>query len=310
MNVDVIWGANKNTDIQSLVKMNIKNIFIGYIGNCLNKKYPANFVSLNRRGLDANFTKYDELCTFLSTISHNNIKAVVTFNGLYTEEQYKYILEDIKVVSEFDSVEGIIVNDIGLLLRLKNINYKKKIIISTGGTIFNSYTIEFYKQLGATEFILDRQLKVKEIISILERNKDVNFEIFLLFGNCLLIDGFCSFLHVNTKDSLFGNFFCPCDVIKNMQENKQFFIHQKTNKTKKIAFKKTYVGVVCNLCLLKKLKKYNNIKYKIVTRNFINFNYEKFINKLQFNSTENPKKIFKDIFEIECNNDYCYFSDM
>jgi collagenase-like PrtC family protease len=305
MSIDFIWGANQTTDIESLAKIGIKQVYIGYIGNS-SKHYPPNFVLLNRRGAEANFFNKKDLCSFLSRMSNNNITATVTFNGLYTPEQYDCIMEDIEFISKFDVITGIIVNDIGLLLRLKQNKYNKKIIISTGGTIFNSSSIEFYKQFGATEFVIDRQLKYEELISIIEKHKDVNFEIFLLGAECLFVDGFCTFLHFDIKESSFGNFICPCCEIRWNQQNNNFSVYG--NKKEQFIFKNGFQA--CNLCLVNKLKKYKNIKYKLPTRSFNNKRQKKILDKIEYikNGNMEIKTIFKDIFEIECTNTNCYYS--
>ena len=305
MNIDIVYGANQSTDIESLVKIGIKHVFIGYVSSSINH-YPHNIVTLNRRGTEANFIGYNQVSKFLSAISDTDMTVTVTFNGLYTHQQYHYIMEDINLISRFDKVEGIIVNDIGLLLRLKESNYKKKIIISTGGTIFNSSSIDFYKQFGATEFVIDRQLRPEELIPIIEKHKDVNFEIFLLGAECLFVDGFCSFLHFDIKENSFGNFICPCCEIRWNQQNSKFFACGE--KKEKFMFKRGFQA--CNLCLVNKLKKYKNIKYKIPTRSFNYERQKKILDKLEYIENENLdlKAIFKDIFDMECTNTNCYFS--
>ena len=183
------------------------------------------------------------MSTFLSAISDTDMTVTVTFNGLYTHQQYRYVMEDINLISKFDKVEGIIVNDIGLLLRLKESNYKKKIIISTGGTIFNSSGIDFYKQFGATEFVIDRQLRPEELIPIIEKHKDVNFEIFLLGAECLFVDGFCSFLHFDIKENSFGNFFVLVVKYDGINKTVNFLFAEK--KKKSSCLKEDFKLVIC-----------------------------------------------------------------
>jgi collagenase-like PrtC family protease len=73
-------------------------------------------------------------------------------------------LDTVNKVSRLDGVRGIIVNDIALLLILREKKYSKDIVISTGGTTFNADTVRFYKSLGAKRIILDRQLSVRTLL--------------------------------------------------------------------------------------------------------------------------------------------------
>ena len=43
MSIDFIWGANQTTDIESLAKIGIKQVYIGYIGNS-SKHYPVTWI--------------------------------------------------------------------------------------------------------------------------------------------------------------------------------------------------------------------------------------------------------------------------
>lgn len=320
MSIEFTIGVDPGANLVDLKKLGIKSVYCGYIDTESANKWPPEFSTLNRRNLKGSFVGEQNIKEFLLEAEKNDINVNITFNALYIPEQYDSILKDIEFVSSFNAVKGIIVYDIGLLLRLRKIKYSKKIIISTLGTIFNSSSINFFKQFGATEFVLDRQVKAEEIISILNNHKDIKFEVFLVFSNCLFIDGFCSLMHCleSTEDNKrynLNNLIINCELVRRSQQDKTFVIKgskDSVNKYKdKLVFKYNNMEAGCNLCLINKLKKYNNVIFKIISRARYDIVYPKIaaqINKLKDGNID-TKAIYKEIFNHECDGRGCYISD-
>ena len=192
-------------------------------------------------------------------------------------------------MSSFPSVKGIIVGDINLLLKLKEIGYDKTITISTIGNVFNDYAIEFYASLGATRFIFDRQTTAKEILHVLNKYPIYEYEIFLQLGiGCSFIDGYCNNVYINNSA------FCTPFPIKTSYK--------------------------CSLCLLYYLKKYDNVSLKLNNRgskvfaqglSLVNL-LERILNKnLDFNGYKQLcKKILKKYRNIDCNPNICLCRDL
>ena len=144
------------TPTDSLVEFslkNIKTIYVGFYDDYSEKKWPVAFNTINRRGEGGSFFGKKAFSSFIKKAEKYNVSVYVVFNVNYTKQQIPWIIKSIKFVSKFNAVKGIIVNDINLILLLKN--YEKEIIISTLGTNLNSYVIEFYKEFGAKRIVLD-----------------------------------------------------------------------------------------------------------------------------------------------------------
>ena len=85
-------------------------------------------------------------------ISHSfDVPIFITMNGLDTKEQYPLVIKEIKKAIEI-GVDYLIIADVGLLLKLKELNIKIKIQISTGANVFNSNTIDFYKKVLVNKY--------------------------------------------------------------------------------------------------------------------------------------------------------------
>lgn len=324
MNIKFTIGIKNIENLKKIKDAGINNVYCGYLDNIIVKKIPEAFCIINRRGENSNIYGKRNFKKFALEAKKQGLNVYITFNGLYTSEQYGWLLEAIKYVSSFETVKGIIVCDIGLLLRLKQIKYNKHIVISTGGTTFNSSTVSFYKQFGITRIVLDRQLKINEIKSILENHKDIKFEIFITFGNCLFVDGFCSFLHTmesqEQNKKRFYNLnkeFTMCGRIYGAQIDNIYKIKNNSNKQYSIKLNDNFRGPVtgCNLCNVNKLKNFSDrIIYKIVSRGnlFVDeFNLIiPYLNKLSNIENKKDKElIFKKIFSYSCNKTGCYANE-
>jgi len=321
---NITSGFNNSGSAGELKKAGATELYAGFLDKSVNGKYPIAFNILNRRGEDANFTDWTDFKKAVSSAEKNKLPVYITFNGIYTEKQYKLITETIKKVSSLRGVKGIIVNDISLLLLLKQNGYKKDIVISTGGTVFNSRTVAFYKSLGAKRVILDRQLCAKDILEIVNSDKSMQYEIFAFGGSCFFIDGFCSFFHCSENIDNNGKIISTYNV--NMCETGCHLINENILKFSGY-YKKKYglnagnfsqnMRHSCNLCLLYDLKNAKNISLKIVNRKQSTLSFVEAVKEASasLDTVKSKKeyvklcrKILKEKGLFECNGSQCFYN--
>jgi len=185
-------------EVTPLIKSGAGELYCGYLSPEWAKRYTA--LEFERKGGGSNFTDLKELRQAVDLAHKRNIPVYLTLNGLYVREQYPLLLKIVDQLNQID-LDGYIVADIGLLLTLRQKGLKKKIHISTGGTVFNSEAANFYKDLGATRIILDRQTTLESMKALSKDNPDIDFEVFILNTLCVYIDGFCTFLHTYGRES-------------------------------------------------------------------------------------------------------------
>lgn len=312
MSINLIMGVDNIDKLDKIHNMKINQIFCGYIDSYAKKKWTEELCIVNKRGSNCNIFGIKNFKNFADKCKQYNISVHVTFNTLYTPEQYKWVLDAIDKVSKFDAIKGIIVSDIGLLLRLKEKKYKKDIVISNGASVFNSSAVSFYKQFNVNRIILNRQTKSNEIVKILKKHKDMNFEIFLLLGNCMFADGFCSLFHKTGKKN-YG--IANCGLIYDAYNKNDYAILKSRRKNIIKKDLNNYRSIGCNLCLIKKLKKYSNrITYKLVTRsNYLN-EFDRIEELLPIiknldTTTYDIKDLYLKLFNKKCDGYGCYISD-
>ena len=310
-NFNILSGFVPNDSFSNLKKYNIKEVYVGYFDDHSEKKWPVAFNVINRRGEGASFYNIKSFQNFAKTAKENKIDVYVAFNVFYSKEQLDWVIKSIIRVSKYSAVKGIIISDIGLLLKLQKLKYKKKIIISTLSTIFNKYSIAFFANFGAKRFVLDRQLTAKEILNIIKTFPQYQYELFFLMGDgCLFIDGYCSSMHIQEikTDKKYNTTINETLCMKLINEQK---LSDKLKSYK------------CNVCLLYYLKGLKNITLKIPNRTITNSTYDNIVNLIE--EIENLftiknisfkkfniacKKIFKKNKGFSCNPKVCLCRDL
>lgn len=185
-------------EVMPLIEAGADELYCGYLPGEWVERYTT--FEFERKGGGSNFRDLRELREAVDLAHKRGIPVYLTLNGLYVKRQYPLLLGIVSQLNKID-LDGYIVADIGLLLTLKEQGCKKQIHISTGGTIFNSEAVRFYKRLGACRVILDRQTTLESMRVISEENPNVDFEVFILNTLCVYIDGFCTFLHTYGRET-------------------------------------------------------------------------------------------------------------
>ena len=180
-------------EIIPLIEAGADELYCGYLPQEWVRKYTA--LEFERKGRCANFTSFKELKASVELAHKKGVPVYLTLNGLYVQRQYDVLLKTLDDLKSVD-FDGYIVADLGLLLTLRDRGFKKQIHISTGGTVFNQEAVNFYRELGASRIVFDRQVTLASMKQLSGANPDIEFEAFILHTLCVYIDGFCTFSHM------------------------------------------------------------------------------------------------------------------
>ncbi len=186
-------------EVIPLIATGVDELYCGYLSPEWVKRYTS--LEFERKSGGSNFTDLKELKQAVDLAHKRNTPVFLALNGLYVRQQYPLLLKIVNQLEQID-FDGYIVADIGLLLTLREMGIKKQLHISTGGTVFNSEAARFYKNLGASRIILDRQTTLESMKALSCDNSEIDFEAFILNTLCVYIDGFCTFLHTYGRDSI------------------------------------------------------------------------------------------------------------
>lgn len=331
-------------EVIPLIEAGADELYCGYLSPEWERRYTS--LEFERKGGGSNCVDLIELKQAVGIAHKNNTPVYLTLNGLYVREQYPLLLKIVEQLRQID-FDGYIVADIGLLLTLREQGCKKQLHISTGGTAFNSEAERFYKNLGASRIILDRQTTLESMQVLSQDNPDIDFEVFVLNTLCVYIDGFCTFLHTYGRESME-------DISKkNWKENEKLHIitafdpeaqadacclkysvqtygstgrRLNTNKIHPAFYKHLADGVECGACAIYDINKTKIKSIKIVGRQIhseARLKSTKFIRNvldiLENNKDINrqdfirkAKKLYQKIFEYKgrCKGNNCYHPEV
>lgn len=188
-------GLKSYEDLEGYISAGAKEFYCGVIDEKWYSQY--HFISgLNRRAWPtANFSSFAELKKVVKKAHQEGCQVFYTMNEhCYTNDQLE-VLDYYYDRAVDTGVDAIIFADPGLMQYFKD----RKVCdfhISTGGTVFNRWSVQFYQELlDVDRIIFPRHLTLDEIGHIREHCQDVETEVFILNEGCINIDGYCNHLH-------------------------------------------------------------------------------------------------------------------
>lgn len=173
----------------------------------------AVYLAGNRFGLRAfagNFS--DEEIKEAVKIAHKIGKKVyITLNIIAKDEDFEGLKEYLEFLQE-TKVDAVIVADIGVMEFVRKYAPKLDIHISTQANIINSYTANFFADLGVKRLILARELSLEQIKKLRQNlPKEVEIEVFVHGAMCMAYSGRCLLSNYLTgRDSNHGECVQAC----------------------------------------------------------------------------------------------------
>lgn len=175
---------------------------------------------------------FDDLNGILRLAYENNCRVYLTLNIIFVDSEIPALFNLLnKLVNT--SIDGIIVQDLGLFYLLSTYFKGLKIHASTQLTTHNEGQIQFLNRLNATRINLSRELNIHEIIAltaVAHQNK-ISVEVFVHGSYCICFSGLCylsSFLSGNSGNR--GRCSQPCrDQYKTTFAGKNFPLNLKDN---------------------------------------------------------------------------------
>ena len=152
-----------------------------------------------------------------------NKRVYVTVNILLHNEDLDR-LDDYLINLSNIGVDAYIVSDLAVIKRIKELNLKPEIHISTQESSVNRETVKFWKSIGASRVVLGRECSREDIIDI-KNNVDIELEVFIHGAMCTSYSGRCVLSnYVTNRDSNRGGCSQVCRFLFDMEGNEDFQI--------------------------------------------------------------------------------------
>ena len=145
-------------------------------------------VSFSARKNAKNFSN-EEIVKAIDLCHLYRVKLYVAVNILIKEKEFLPAIEYVRFLTEA-GVDGIIIQDLGLLRRTREMSDKVRINVSTQATVCSSDGVNTFRKLGADRVVLARELSFSEIKSIREKT-DAELEMFVHGALCMSWSGQC-----------------------------------------------------------------------------------------------------------------------
>ncbi len=274
---------------------------------------------------------FDDLNGILNLAHKNNCKVFLTLNIILVGSEIPFLIRLLnKLINT--SIDGIIVQDLGLFYLLSKYFKGLEIHASTQLNTHNKGQIKFLNKLNAARVNLSRELNINEIkaLTLTGHKNNILTEVFVHGSYCISFSGICYMSSVHGGNSgNRGRCSQPCrDRYLTTQEGKNFPLNLKDNsayfdlrqlsdagvaslKIEGRVKKSDYVYTVVN-CWKKQLQSFynqnrlnndNSDLYKAFNRDFSNSYLKGDINKNMFidNPRDNSIKHLSDINHYSTN---------
>lgn len=153
-------------------------------------------------------------------------KVYVTVNILFHNEDLEGLTEYLTTLSDI-GVDAFIVSDLAVIKRIKELNLKPEIHISTQESSVNKLAVKFWESVGATRVVLARECSKIDILDI-KNNTDAELEVFIHGAMCTSYSGRCVLSNYVTKrDSNRGGCSQVCRFIFKTKKYDDFQIASK-----------------------------------------------------------------------------------
>lgn len=133
----------------------------------------------------------EEIIDVLNYAHINGRKVYLTVNTLLKDREIEDELFSFLEPLYSNGLDAVIVQDIGVLIFIKNSLPKLKIHASTQMTVFGKYTVEILKKMGVERIVTPRELSLDEISNIRKSDGEIEIESFVHGALCYCYSGQC-----------------------------------------------------------------------------------------------------------------------
>lgn len=133
----------------------------------------------------------DEIVKAMQFLHENGKKGYVTLNIVANDSDFEHIDDYLNLLIKA-KVDGVIVSDVGVIYYLRKNFPSLNVHVSTQANINNSYSAEFFADLGVTRLVLAREMNLKNIKKMHENIGDrLEIEAFVHGAMCISYSGRC-----------------------------------------------------------------------------------------------------------------------
>lgn len=193
--MNILVPLNNIEFLKDYINAGAGEFYMGFYDEEWNKNF-GNYSDINRMsgyGKRANCLSIDEIPKVINLVKENDADIFITFNSAsYSDDELEFIRKYFKIISG-TKANGIILSNPDVMSIAKEEGLP--IVISTIAGAYNSDIVQFYKKEGAKRIILPRDLSMEEIDTIINIDKNMEYEVFIMRNGCKFSDSNCLGFH-------------------------------------------------------------------------------------------------------------------
>ena len=145
---------------------------------------------------------FDDLTGILRLAHQNNCQVFLTLNIIIVESEIPALIAVLNRLVN-TAIDGLIIQDLGMLWLIANYFKTLKIHASTQLTTHNEGQLQFLSKLGITRVNLSRELNINEIkgLALVAHKNNMQVEVFVHGSNCICFSGICYLSSVHGGNS-------------------------------------------------------------------------------------------------------------
>ena len=144
--------------------------------------------SFNARQNAGNMTE-EEITTAVDLCHSHHVKVYVTLNTLIKNSELSALIETLNFLKNLN-VDGLIVQDIGVIYLIQKYFPEFKLQTSTQASVYGLEGVLFFENLGFSRVVLPREMPLTEVAEI-KKNSSVDLKIFCHGALCYAYSGQC-----------------------------------------------------------------------------------------------------------------------
>ncbi len=117
------------------------------------------------------------------------VKVYVTLNTLISDKEIDKVVQHAMWLYEI-GVDAVILQDLGLMAKLRHVAPNLTLHLSTQGTVYNKSGVQLAKKLGFRRIVLARETTLEEIKTI-QKESEMELEVFIHGALCICYSGQC-----------------------------------------------------------------------------------------------------------------------
>jgi putative protease len=192
----IVAPLTRKSEVAMLVANGAEEFYTGFIPPDWIEAFGWGMEAVSRRLTPtANHRSWESFAETVAEAHDHGVEVYLTLNAPQYSVEAIPALERLAAGAADVGIDGFIVADPEIVLRLRKSGLPGAIHVSSVAAVRNREAFEMFIEMGARRIILPRQITVKEVRALREAAPDVEIEAFVINDTCVFDEAMCFTSH-------------------------------------------------------------------------------------------------------------------